>query len=820
MKRQTSWVIIAVLISESLALGGLAQAEAAPKVGNKGRTSLSGCQGNRSVVRRNIREPLTPIQAQINEATLTVPGAIESSQTNSTTGSSSESEDASIPVQELLGTWWTKGNESKVTIQPLQKGDNQHLSLVAKHDDWAGGYYDGILVFHRSPKFDEMSNKAPEWARKAVENKLRWTLELKPQSRCDEDLTLKGNWYPGELQWSEEKDASGKIVRKAWVVETKKGTYSRGQAHPVEYTKGETSFTLDLEDRADLVVWPYHDRSLADYYSPNPTLNSVSKAQPFTIVARMPIEMAERIGPTFSVSLLSAKTGNTTSVRLERFSGLGGTAIYSLHQPLRIADAGSGVGQLSLKAENEDSITVSAKNSSPVGFTVYNSPLRQGMAAQEEAFQALLATYNVVILEAKEPKVREGAHRQIVLINNARHLINDYQPTSLPALYVDLAGKTQSWDKITDYTRFFIAKRYLAMLEEKIDPNNEVDSQYGRKIALPPEVRDQYFGLLGITLTSVREWDELRHAFDEGKQAYANSFWADFIPQFSMGLYRVAVGTFQALKTFNPVLSKIEDVTILVYGVDILGEPVDKTQKIFAAIDLFAPLAVRTATYLSKLEAFDRALSTPLALRFRGKAESVSGPPCCIPHEPTLIDPNATFYAGNAVKIERPLEEVKTLIQSRKDTCSLMVLSAILRKAGFPRYGEEAMIGVAQNIKVKVSGKLEPLYRLGRGTYVDGTPLLLAEWGIHSTVVPANLKAIEVALQKGMGVSVSAKRHALLIQKILRLDDGKKWVFFEDPWNGNLWRMLADDFCQLYDKSYVLIVDYSGKFGKGPVVPI
>src|SRR5437870_4181025 len=72
--------------------------------------------------------------------------------------------DRTIPVEELFGTWWSKGNEYKIIIEPLQKGDNSGLSLKGKHKDWAGTYHDGTLSFHRNPTFDEMSQKAPEWA--------------------------------------------------------------------------------------------------------------------------------------------------------------------------------------------------------------------------------------------------------------------------------------------------------------------------------------------------------------------------------------------------------------------------------------------------------------------------------------------------------------------------------------------------------------------------------------------------------------------------------------------------------------------------------
>lgn len=147
--------------------------------------------------------------------------------------------------------------------------------------------------------------------------------------------------------------------------------------------------------------------------------------------------------------------------------------------------------------------------------------------------------------------------------------INEYQPKPLPALYVDLTGSLKNWEKITDYMRLAVGQRYLSLLEKRTVNSPRPSAQ----------VRDQFYKELGVTLTSVDEWNEMIEAFEEGRQKFQDRFWGDFTPQFAMGLFQVVAVTNQVA---NPLFQGTEQFAVVLCGVDFFGEPVDKTERIIA----------------------------------------------------------------------------------------------------------------------------------------------------------------------------------------------------------------------------------------------
>lgn len=104
------------------------------------------------------------------------------------------------PVQ-LAGTWTDEKTGETAEISQKNPGDTTNFTLKSDHA-WDGIYKDGKLTFTRKPTADEISHDAPDWARKAVEGSLQWSLEFTPQSVCDV-AELKGNWYPGLIRIEE-----------------------------------------------------------------------------------------------------------------------------------------------------------------------------------------------------------------------------------------------------------------------------------------------------------------------------------------------------------------------------------------------------------------------------------------------------------------------------------------------------------------------------------------------------------------------------------------------------------------------------------------
>lgn len=110
---------------------------------------------------------------------------------------------------EIQGDWKAEkigDNESPVDDLYIHFDDKGATVIEGKYKDWKGGlvHGDGEINFYRKPTAEEMSEKAPQWAREKVstEGKLEWKLSLKAESRKGEWL-LEGKWYPGQFKWNE-----------------------------------------------------------------------------------------------------------------------------------------------------------------------------------------------------------------------------------------------------------------------------------------------------------------------------------------------------------------------------------------------------------------------------------------------------------------------------------------------------------------------------------------------------------------------------------------------------------------------------------------
>jgi hypothetical protein len=115
-----------------------------------------------------------------------------------------------LTIDEMPGEWkevkigTEEPKDTKVKIK-FKDENSKTLALEGKYKDWEqdGDVADGTVTFTRKPSADEMSEKAPKWARDkvAAEGKLKWKLELKAEAR-EKGAHLEGNWFPGELKWS------------------------------------------------------------------------------------------------------------------------------------------------------------------------------------------------------------------------------------------------------------------------------------------------------------------------------------------------------------------------------------------------------------------------------------------------------------------------------------------------------------------------------------------------------------------------------------------------------------------------------------------
>ncbi len=709
---------------------------------------------------------------------------------------------ANIKAEELYGKWQSDVDGSIIEIGQVNRGDNSKIKLVGRHDDWAGSYDGKELQVIRKPKAEEMDEKAPLWARQEVakQGNLWWSLNLTPEEEGCDGLKLTGKWFRGELTWKETDDGTGNVTREA----SSSGKY----VNPIDvkYTKvGGDEGTLELSGRPTIVALPHRDRKFSDYFLAESSLTSIYKTQPFDVFVRMPHSMADDTGGSLAVTFRTSKTGRSAAIQLSRTDySRNGPVIYRRDTPVVIADPGSGADDIRLKASNEDRITASYPGADEISFDLYDSQWQFGIAANEEGFRRMLALYNAIILDSQDAKVREAAHQKILLINNARHLINDYKPEPLPALYIDLKGTLKHWDKITDITRVFIGRRYMDLLETDttVIPNPAPGEIRG---PIPATVRDEFYKILGITLTGQQELNALIKGFEDGEQTFKDAFWKEFTPQFAMGLYQVVALT----HNINSVSQSVEQLLILFIGVDIFGEPVDKTTKILNAVNLGSQLLLKAVSFSRFLEGFTSRSSRPLVRVVANEAGDMVN----------ARKPSEVLLEGlpGAKEVKYPRVPVSTPLQAREDTCMLMVLIGHIKDSGLPTVSEDLMAAFGESVGA---------YKYLSGTNRFGAAKMLEELGLKATIVGSNLRAIRAAIKRGLQVNVSVvieggTRHAIRIRDVLTNPMKETFVHFEDPWSGKLWSMEEKAFCKIVAKDplgrfeNVMFVDPSGL--KGPI---
>lgn len=119
-------------------------------------------------------------------------------------GCSNEQDQQPIDKDDLEGDWTDDATGERVQLQTV----GATVKLTGKHK-WYGDWESGglKLSFTRDPEPNEMGT-APDWARKAVYQKIKWELELEPHRNCGQ-LELRGKWYPGEFKWRAQSDSGG-----------------------------------------------------------------------------------------------------------------------------------------------------------------------------------------------------------------------------------------------------------------------------------------------------------------------------------------------------------------------------------------------------------------------------------------------------------------------------------------------------------------------------------------------------------------------------------------------------------------------------------
>jgi hypothetical protein len=131
-----------------------------------------------------------------------------------------EKDDEAKKLEQFYGIWREKKHDGAYVISPLAPSDPQSKDLVklrGRFATWEDGQITlgkdsqpTRLKFSYKPKWSEMNPTIPEWARRRIEGKLEWKLELETVEKAEQCscscIAVAGSWYPGEVRWKDEGD--------------------------------------------------------------------------------------------------------------------------------------------------------------------------------------------------------------------------------------------------------------------------------------------------------------------------------------------------------------------------------------------------------------------------------------------------------------------------------------------------------------------------------------------------------------------------------------------------------------------------------------
>jgi hypothetical protein len=462
-------------------------------------------------------------------------------------------------VEDFLGLWRETQYDSPFVIDLLNPDDpstHDVVQLETKKQRWIGVFKpnrtdrSAQLVFLRKPKWDEMNLDIPAWARRDVEGKLEWKLEIEPPDDSDVCVLydLKATWYPGEIQWSDEGGD-----RKSWVA-------GPGKPVPLKLEKGDDEIELSGYHQPRVVV--YTDN--AELALTNP-IHSVLKLERFHVELLMSREEAEKHGPNVQVKLhASSGAEDTVEISTNSASMKRPVVRYTHLGALTIADYGtesnrrSALGpipalsygdRLAMAVNNGDEITVSIDGAEQ-SFKIYDTWLQRGIADRNEAFDTLADVLTAVVTSSDYSLTsRREADERLKLIQHARSLLNE--PHQLQNLMIH------------DYIRYYIGKTYERLLF------NTENNWYS--VAQRPPVQSPY----GFFWASPEEEREVQRVVIEKREEYKDAA--------TMELTKASV---YALYSFVASSTGMGEWFVLLRGVDIFGNPVDRTEQMMAAIGI------------------------------------------------------------------------------------------------------------------------------------------------------------------------------------------------------------------------------------------
>ena len=344
--------------------------------------------------------------------------------------------------------------------------DVDRVKLTGKKVKWSEGTFEpgdqdgrpSRFTFEYFPKWNEMSAKIPEWARHQIEGKLKWKLEFThEETNCVcIDGSMQAVWHPGEVKWTD----SGGHPGQATV---------SGEGDPVKFDLVKADDDVDLQGYfSPSVVVSAGDlqRALTE------PVEYLIKREKFQLYVLMSRDEAKAHGDSIVLTVRNRKTGATTTVPLGIEKQTRNNQVVRYEQQtwqvdcpspaqaacptnraradhVTIADPRSAnpllfsPDRMDLVAGNGDEIEFDFEGASQ-SIRIYDSLSKLELARYDDEFVRLSAIFQAIV-SGSDPKFtmpeRELARRHILLLQHARAFLEDVN-----------SGELELSEKGTDYT--------------------------------------------------------------------------------------------------------------------------------------------------------------------------------------------------------------------------------------------------------------------------------------------------------------------------------------------------------------------------------
>lgn len=501
-----------------------------------------------------------------------------------------------LDLYEVLGVWRFKDDDKPFVIvqeDPEFEAYPNRLEAHTGNRVWKGRYtsfdegeaardQNARMVFRYQPKAVEMNPEVPLWARRAVEGKLEWRLELdEAGTEIDPELSVK--WYRGRIRWED----GGGAGRTAEV---------SGDGVP-QLFRLVPDYDIQIEDRDSIVL----SISLGGAHDPaTDPIEALIKGQRFFIKVTLPANVAEEQGNDLDVSIRGLTNDSATTMHLTSAGSVADRPVtYSHTEPVTIADCniwsepqrepqflslfwifGVEGACLDVDADNGETVEFSFKGASQQ-VVIYNSWVQRGLVRQAQGAERLHALLESILLGNYNQAQKEEAHKRLAMLRNYDQLIAS--------------------DKITDVHRINLGELYfgdtglglglLMMTDEEI--RDYWDHTWQRPVQTDgnyynPLVKAYLEGLSGkkldptaptagdnIVWVSRYERDLVRRTLLETSQRLASNSISEAAQKFSFGLYDGYMGA-----------TGVGDLYLIYTGRDHFDHPMPQWMRLNAAIGL------------------------------------------------------------------------------------------------------------------------------------------------------------------------------------------------------------------------------------------